>query len=72
MTPAMTLESYRYQDPAKVAEINEERAGRRECLALCQHHIVLWDVDVCAKRPGIAGRKLTRCVQFLEKVFHDQ
>lgn len=68
----MAIDSYRFQDPAKVVEIDEERDGRRVCLKLCQHHVVLWDVDVCAKKPGIAGRRMTRCEDFLEKVFHDK
>lgn len=56
----MALDSYRYGDPAKVAEINEARELRTGCNG-CVYRMTLWGIPLCVKHTGIAGSKLQKC-----------
>lgn len=54
--------SFEWGDPAMVAEIHErqDRSGCKGCI----HRVVLWEVQACAKQPGIAGKQMARCGKF--------
>lgn len=59
--------SYEWGDPAKVAEIHErqELKGCQDCI----HKVILWEVKVCAKQPGIAGKQMMKCEHFAGRIF---
>lgn len=61
------MRRYEYGDPAKVAEINEERERRESGCRPCKGWSRLWGVEVYQIREGVAGRKMACCEKFDRK-----
>ena len=61
--------SYEWGNPERVAEIHEmqAQAGCHDCI----HKLILWDVPVCEKQPGMAGARMRKCDFFQGRIFND-